>query len=105
MLLHRRKTGLWPPEKWDGFDNHLRLWRSGEADLPEQVDLLEALRDQQFHLGRLLQKQLLLTETPKLVLDDIAAQLRATKRLLSDLEAVINHRIARNAHRLGDISR
>jgi hypothetical protein len=50
----------------------------------------------------LLEKQLWLTETPKPGLDEIAAQLNATKRVLSDLEAVINHRIARKAQRLRD---
>jgi hypothetical protein len=70
--------------------------------MPEQENLLEALRDQQFHFGRLLEKQLWLTETPKPGLDEIAAQLNATKRVLSDLEAVINHRIARKAQRLRD---
>jgi hypothetical protein len=70
--------------------------RSGrEAKLPDKVNLIAALRDQQFQLQRLLENQLWVSETPKVTLEEMEAQIKTKKRILSDTEAVINHKKAK----------
>jgi hypothetical protein len=70
--------------------------RSGrEAKLPDKVNLIAALRDQQFQLQRLLENQLWVSETPKATLEEMEAQIKTKKRILSDIEAVINHKKAK----------
>ena len=63
--------------------------------MPGKVNLITALRDQQFQLQRLLEKQLWVTEMPMATLEEMAAQIKTNKRILSDIEAVIIHRKAK----------
>jgi hypothetical protein len=66
-----------------------RLSQSREVKLPDKVNLLTALRDQQFQLKRLLDMQLWVSETPKATLEEMEAQIKTNKRILSDIEAAI----------------
>ena len=63
--------------------------------MPDNVNFIAALRDQQFQLQRLLEKHLWVSETPKATLEEMEAQIKTNKRLLSDIEAVINHKKAK----------
>ena len=63
--------------------------------MPDKVNLIAALRDQQFQLQRLLEKQLWVSETPKATLEEMEDQIKTNKRILSDIEAVINHKKAK----------
>jgi hypothetical protein len=81
------------------YRKHGMLSTKQEAKLPEKVNLIVALRDQQFQLQRLLEKQLWVSGTPKATLEEIETQIKTTKRVLSDLEAIIAHQKARNAKR------
>jgi hypothetical protein len=73
----------------------LPLAQSREAKLRDEVNLIAALRDQQFQLQRLLEKQLWVSETPQATLEEIEDQIKTNKRILSDIEAVINHKKAK----------
>ena len=63
--------------------------------MPDKVNLIAALRDQQFQLQRLLEKQLWVSETPKATLEEMEDQIKTNKRILSDIEAIINHKKAK----------
>ena len=67
-----------------------------EAKLPDKVNLIAALRDQQFQLQRLLGMQLWVSATPKATLEAIEAQILATKGVLAELEQLIAHHKVRN---------
>jgi hypothetical protein len=55
-----------------------------------------ALRDRQYHLRRLLQRQLWEGETPRTILDQIELQLLATKATLIELQQLIADKRARS---------
>ncbi|MFL6819659.1 MAG: hypothetical protein ACJ8EF_17150 [Bradyrhizobium sp.] len=63
-----------------------------EAKLSDTVELLAALKQQQAQLQQLLRQQLWVADAPKASLDKVVAQIIRTKRVLSDLEEVINIR-------------
>jgi hypothetical protein len=67
-----------------------------EAKLPDKVNLIAALRDQQFQLQRLLEMQLWVSATPKATLEAIEAQILATKGVLAELEQLIARQKVRN---------
>lgn len=60
--------------------------------MSDTVELLAALRQQQVQLQQLLRQQLWVADAPKASLDEVVAQIIHTKRVLSDLEEVINIR-------------
>jgi len=64
--------------------------------LTEKANLIEALRDQQFQLRRLMVKHLWATETSSAMLDEIENQIVATKAALAQLEQLISHHKARS---------
>jgi hypothetical protein len=57
--------------------------------LPDKVNIVTALRDQQFQLKRLLEMQLWVTAAPKESLEEIEAQIHATKATFAILEKLI----------------
>jgi len=58
----------------------------------DKVDLLAALRAQQFQLERLLRSQLWVSNAPRASLDEVTAQIARTKRILADLETAVEIR-------------
>jgi len=60
--------------------------------LSEKVNLLAALRAQQCQLQRLLHAQLWVGEAPRASLDEAISQIDLTKRILADLETVVEIR-------------
>jgi hypothetical protein len=60
-----------------------------EGELPDKMNIIVALRDQQFQLKRLLEMQLWVSGTPKATLEVIEAQILATKATLTALEQLI----------------
>jgi hypothetical protein len=66
-----------------------------EGILPDKMNIVIALRDQQFQLKRLLEMQLWVRATPKATLEEIEAQILATKATLAALEQLIIEQKAR----------
>jgi hypothetical protein len=66
-----------------------------EGKLPDKMNIVIALRDQQFQLKRLLEMQLWVSATPKATLEEIEAQILATKATLAALEQLIIEQKAR----------
>jgi hypothetical protein len=66
--------------------------------VPDQIRLIATLRDHQFQLTRLLERQLLASATPMETLEEIESQIIATKRVLIDLERVVAQQKERNNH-------
>ncbi len=64
--------------------------------MPDKVNLIAALRDQQFQLQRLLGMQLWSSATPKATLEEIEVEVSATKAVLAELEQLIAHQKLRN---------
>jgi hypothetical protein len=63
--------------------------------LPDKMNIVIALRDQQFQLKRLFEMQLWVSATPEAILEQIEAQLLATKATLASLEQLIAEQKAR----------
>ena len=63
--------------------------------MPDKMNIVIALRDQQFQLKRLLEMQLWVGATPKATLEEIEAQIIATKATLAALEQLIIEQKAR----------
>jgi hypothetical protein len=61
------------------------------------MNIVIALRDQQFQMKRLLEMQLWASAAPKATLDEIEAQILATKATLAALEQLIIEQKARSA--------
>jgi hypothetical protein len=59
------------------------------------MNIVIALRDQQFQLKRLLKMQLWVSATPEATLEEIEAQILATKATLAALEQLIIEQKAR----------
>jgi hypothetical protein len=68
---------------------------SYEDKLLDKMNIVTALRDQQFQLKRLLEMQLWVSATPEATLEEIEAQILATKATLAALEQLIIERKAR----------
>jgi hypothetical protein len=66
-----------------------------EANLRDKVNLITALRDQQFQLKRLIDMKLWVSAAPKATLEEIEAQIHANKKILADLEQLIVEQKAR----------
>src|SRR4051794_32272466 len=66
--------------------------QSTEGKVPDKVDLLAALRAQQFQLERLLHSQLWVSNAPRASLDEVTAQIARTKRILAELETAVEIR-------------
>jgi hypothetical protein len=64
--------------------------------LPDKVNIVAALRDQQFQLKRLLEIHLWVRAAPKARLEEIEAQIHATKATLAILEKLITEQKARS---------
>jgi hypothetical protein len=63
--------------------------------LPDKLNIVIALRDQQFQLKRLFEMQLWVSATPEATLEQIEAQILATKATLASLEQLIAQQKAR----------
>jgi len=74
--------------------NKLHSNTSYEGKLPDKMNIVIALRDQQFQLKRLLEMQLWVG-APEATLEQIEAQLLATKATLAALEQLIVEQKAR----------
>jgi hypothetical protein len=66
------------------------------AKLPGKLNLIAALRDQQFQLQRLLGMQLWSSATPKAALEEIEVEVLAIKAVLVELEQLIANQKLRN---------
>ena len=64
--------------------------------MPDKLNLITALRDQQFELQRLLGMQLWSSAMPKAALEEIEVEVLATKAVLVELEQLIAHQKLRN---------
>ena len=53
------------------------------------INIVGALKAQQDQLKRLLDQKMWISATPKATLDEMEDQIRSTKALISDLEAII----------------
>jgi hypothetical protein len=59
------------------------------------INIIGALKAQQDQLKRLLNQKMWISTTPKATLDEMEDQIRSTKALISDLEAIIKQQRAR----------
>ena len=59
------------------------------------INIIDALRGQEAQLRRLLAQKVLISEAPRPQLSEIEAQVRELKRLLNELEKVIQDQLAR----------
>jgi hypothetical protein len=59
------------------------------------INLIGSLKAQQDQLRRLLDQKMWISATPKATLDEMEDQIRTTKSLISDLEAIIKQQRAR----------
>ena len=57
------------------------------------INIIDALRGQEAQLRRLLAQKVLISETPRPQLSEIEAQVTELKRLLDELEKVIQDRL------------
>jgi hypothetical protein len=57
------------------------------------INIIDALRGQQAQLKRLLAQKILISEAPKPQLSEIEAQVMELKRLLNELERVIQDQL------------
>lgn len=64
--------------------------------MPEKTDLSAVLKDQQFHLRRLLETQLWMSKAPGAALDELEIEIQATKAVLAELEQLIAHQKAKS---------
>lgn len=65
--------------------------------MPDKMNIVIALRNQQFQLKRLLEMQLWVSATPEATLEEIEDQILATKATLAALEQLIIEQKARRA--------
>ena len=63
--------------------------------MPDKMNIVIALRDQQFQLKRLLEMQLWISAMPEATLEQIEAQILATKATLAAFEQLIIEQKAR----------
>ena len=59
------------------------------------INIIDALRGQEAQLRRLLAQKVLISEAPRPQLSEIEAQVTKLKRLLNELEKVIQDQLAR----------
>ena len=59
------------------------------------INIIDALRGQEAQLRRLLAQKVLISEAPKPQLSEIEAQVMELKRLLNELEKVIQNQLKR----------
>jgi hypothetical protein len=59
------------------------------------INIIDALRGQEAQLRRLLAQKILISETPKPQLSEVEAQVMELKRLLNELEKVIQDQLKR----------
>ena len=59
------------------------------------INIIDALRGQEAQLRRLLAQKVLISEAPRPQLSEIDAQVTELKRLLNELEKVIQDQLAR----------
>jgi len=59
------------------------------------INIIDALRGQEAQLRRLLAQKILISEAPKPQLSEIEAQVTELKRLLNELEKVIQDQLKR----------
>ena len=59
------------------------------------INIIDALRGQEAQLRRLLAQKVLISEAPKPQLSEIEAQVMELKRLLNELEKVIQDQLKR----------
>jgi len=59
------------------------------------INIIDALRGQEAQLRRLLAQKVLISEDPRPQLSEIEAQVTELKRLLNELEKVIQDQLAR----------
>jgi hypothetical protein len=59
------------------------------------INIVDALRGQEAQLRRLLAQKILISEAPKPQLSEIEAQVMELKRLLNELEMVIQDQLKR----------
>ena len=59
------------------------------------INIIDALRGQEAQLRRLLAQKVLISEAPRPQLSQIEAQVTELKRLLNELEKVIQDQLAR----------
>jgi hypothetical protein len=59
------------------------------------INIVDALRGQEAQLRRLLAQKILISEAPKPQLSEIEAQVMELKRLLNELESVIQDQLKR----------
>ena len=59
------------------------------------INIIDALRGQEAQLRRLLAQKVLISEAPRPQLSEIEAQVMELKRLLNELEKVIQDQLAR----------
>ena len=59
------------------------------------INIIDALRGQEAQLRRLLAQKVLINEAPRPQLSEIEAQVTELKRLLNELEKVIQDQLAR----------
>ncbi len=57
------------------------------------INIIDALRGQEAQLRRLLAQKILISEAPKAQLSEIEAQVMELKRLLNELERVIQDQL------------
>ena len=57
------------------------------------INIIDALRGQEAQLRRLLAQKILISEAPKAQLSEIEAQVMELKRLLNELEKVIQDQL------------
>ena len=57
------------------------------------INIIDALRGQEAQLRRLLAQKVLISEAPRSQLSEIEAQVTELKRLLNELEKVIQERL------------
>ncbi|WP_156042101.1 hypothetical protein [Bradyrhizobium sp. URHD0069] len=67
--------------------------------MPDKLNLIEALKDQQFQLRRMLDNPMWVSEAPKASLEEMEAQIQAIKVILSDLQEAISDRKAKSTAR------
>jgi hypothetical protein len=59
------------------------------------INIIDALRGQEAQLRRLLAQKVLISEAPRPQLSEVEAQVTELKRLLNELEKVIQDQLAR----------
>jgi hypothetical protein len=71
---------------------------AGEAKVPEKLNLIEALKDQEFQLRRILKRPNWMGDTRKASLEELEEQIRLVESVLFDIRKLIADQKAKTTH-------